>query len=47
LSLRDEGLINIFIEREGIVHKSLKRVWIKRTNLAAQFSQIPLVEGGS
>ncbi len=46
LSLRDEGLINIFIEREGTVLKSLNRVWIKRTNLAAQFSQIPLVEGG-
>jgi hypothetical protein len=46
LSLRDEGLIRILIEPDGTVTKSLNRVWIERTDLAAQFSQMPLVEGG-
>jgi hypothetical protein len=46
LSLRDEGLIRIFIEREGTVLESLNGVWIERTDLAAEFSQMPLVEGG-
>ncbi len=46
LSMRDDGLIRIFIEPEGIVLKSLNMMWIERTDLAAQFSQMPLVEGG-
>jgi hypothetical protein len=46
LSLRDDGLIRIFIQPEGIVFGSLNMVWIERTDLAAQFSQMPLVEGG-
>lgn len=46
LSLRDEGLIRIFIEPDGNILKSLNRVWIERTELPAQFSQMPLVEGG-
>lgn len=46
LSLRDEGLIRMFMKPEGKVLKSLNRVWIERTDLAAQFGQMPLVEGG-
>jgi hypothetical protein len=46
LSLCDEGLIRMFMKPEGKVLKSLNRVWIERTDLAAQFSQMPLVEGG-
>ena len=46
LSLRDDGLIRIFIQPEGIVFNSLNMLWVERTDLAAHFSQMPLVEGG-
>jgi hypothetical protein len=46
LSLRDEGLIRMFIEPEGIVLKSLNRIWVERTDLATRFDQMALVEGG-
>lgn len=45
LSLRDEGLIRMFIEPEGIVLESLNRVWVERTDLATRFDQMALVEG--
>ncbi len=46
LSLRDVGLIRIFIRPERKVIGSLNRVWIERSDLAAEFSHMPLVEGG-
>jgi hypothetical protein len=46
LSLRDDGLIRIFMQPEGIVFGSLNMLWVERTDLAVQFSKMPLVEGG-
>ena len=46
LSLRDDGLLRILFEPDVPVVNSLHRVWVERTDLASEFSHMPLVEGG-
>jgi hypothetical protein len=46
LSLRDAGLIQMFIEPRGKILGSFQRVWIERTDLAFVGSDLAAVEGG-